>query len=185
VRGPRRACRGFAGLAGAEAGRLGPGPNAGGCRIKSDTPIRLFLHSVSAVNRVSTIQIQKVFRTLQGEKPGRSRRRFGIQSGGARGGPVPGLAGFTFPDVPALPRQFHSEGCHERRCTRSRLGERSQAIAVALAALKKGDNTVRLPLDWTGLPGKLSETFNEVVELNEAWRWNWRACASPSARKES
>ena len=40
-------------------------------------------------------------------------------------------------------------------------------LLSALTALKKGDSTVRLPLDWTGLPGKLSETFNEVVELNE------------------
>ncbi len=38
----------------------------------------------------------------------------------------------------------------------------------ALSALKKGDSSVRLPIDWTGLSGKLSETFNEVVELNEA-----------------
>ena len=41
-------------------------------------------------------------------------------------------------------------------------------LLSALTALKKGDGSIRLPLDWTGLPGKLAETFNEVVELNES-----------------
>ncbi|RYD62353.1 MAG: hybrid sensor histidine kinase/response regulator, partial [Verrucomicrobiaceae bacterium] len=36
-----------------------------------------------------------------------------------------------------------------------------------LAALKKGDFTVRLPLEWTGVAGKVADTFNGVVELNE------------------
>ena len=40
-------------------------------------------------------------------------------------------------------------------------------LLSALTALKKGDSSHRLPIEWTGLPGKLSETFNEVVELNE------------------
>jgi HAMP domain-containing protein/signal transduction histidine kinase/CheY-like chemotaxis protein len=37
----------------------------------------------------------------------------------------------------------------------------------ALTALKKGDFSVRLPLDWNGLHGKVADTFNEVVELNQ------------------
>ena len=37
----------------------------------------------------------------------------------------------------------------------------------ALTALKKGDFSVRLPLAWTGIAGKLADTFNEVIELNE------------------
>src|SRR5688572_22528416 len=41
-----------------------------------------------------------------------------------------------------------------------------RTLIGALAALKQGDSSVRLPLDWTGLPGKLAETFNEVVDLN-------------------
>jgi HAMP domain-containing protein/signal transduction histidine kinase/CheY-like chemotaxis protein len=40
-------------------------------------------------------------------------------------------------------------------------------LLSALTALKKGNASVRLPLEWTGLPGKLSEAFNEVVDLNE------------------
>ena len=40
-------------------------------------------------------------------------------------------------------------------------------LLTALMGLKKGDSSVRLPLEWTGLTGKLAETFNDVVELNE------------------
>ena len=40
-------------------------------------------------------------------------------------------------------------------------------LLTALTALKKGDFTVRLPLDWTGVAGKVADTFNEVIELNE------------------
>ena len=41
-----------------------------------------------------------------------------------------------------------------------------KVMLSALTALKKGDSSARMPLEWTGLPGKLAETFNEVVELN-------------------
>ena len=37
-------------------------------------------------------------------------------------------------------------------------------LLSALTALKKGDGSVRLPLEWTGLPGKMSDAFNEVVD---------------------
>jgi HAMP domain-containing protein/signal transduction histidine kinase/DNA-binding response OmpR family regulator len=40
-------------------------------------------------------------------------------------------------------------------------------ILEALIALKKGDASVRLPAEWTGLPGKVAEAFNDVVELNQ------------------
>ena len=42
----------------------------------------------------------------------------------------------------------------------------NRAILNALIALKQGDSSVRLPIEWTGLEGKLADTFNEVVELN-------------------
>ncbi|MBY0523126.1 MAG: HAMP domain-containing protein [Gemmataceae bacterium] len=38
----------------------------------------------------------------------------------------------------------------------------------ALIALKKGNFSVRLPVEWTGVAGKLADTFNEVIELNES-----------------
>src|SRR5205807_9053699 len=41
------------------------------------------------------------------------------------------------------------------------------ALLNALNGLKKGDFSVRLPVEWTGVAGKVADTFNEVVELNE------------------
>src|SRR6476659_7045909 len=43
----------------------------------------------------------------------------------------------------------------------------AKQLLAALTALRQGDSSVRLPVEWTGLHGKLAETFNEVVELNE------------------
>src|SRR5688572_21673132 len=40
-------------------------------------------------------------------------------------------------------------------------------LLAALVALKKGDFSVRLPLDWAGMDGKIADAFNEVIELNE------------------
>jgi HAMP domain-containing protein/signal transduction histidine kinase/CheY-like chemotaxis protein len=44
---------------------------------------------------------------------------------------------------------------------------RSATVLAALRAVRKGDATVRLPLDWPGLAGKIADAFNDVVELNE------------------
>src|SRR5215471_5734614 len=41
------------------------------------------------------------------------------------------------------------------------------ALLSALTSLKKGRRGVRLPVDWTGVAGKVADAFNEVVELNE------------------
>jgi hypothetical protein len=43
---------------------------------------------------------------------------------------------------------------------------RRQLLTV-LTQLKRGDFSARLPEYWTGLDGKIADTFNEVVELNE------------------
>ena len=40
-------------------------------------------------------------------------------------------------------------------------------LLLALKAVRKGDFTARLPENWTGLSGKVADTFNEVVEMNE------------------
>ncbi|WP_437206686.1 HAMP domain-containing protein [Planctomicrobium sp. SH664] len=37
----------------------------------------------------------------------------------------------------------------------------------ALTALKNGDFTVRLPVEWTGVAGKIADAFNEVTETNQ------------------
>ena len=43
----------------------------------------------------------------------------------------------------------------------------ARQLLSALTALSKGDSSVRLPVEWTGMQGKVAETFNDVVELNE------------------
>src|SRR6476661_3248251 len=40
-------------------------------------------------------------------------------------------------------------------------------LLAALTDLKRGRRGVRLPVEWTGVAGKVSDAFNEVVELNE------------------
>ncbi|HEX5999993.1 MAG TPA: HAMP domain-containing protein, partial [Hyphomicrobiaceae bacterium] len=40
------------------------------------------------------------------------------------------------------------------------------ALLSALHALRRGDDTVRLPLDWQGMSGRVADAFNAVVELN-------------------
>ncbi|MGE5450674.1 MAG: HAMP domain-containing protein [Acidobacteriota bacterium] len=44
--------------------------------------------------------------------------------------------------------------------------EQLTVLLTALTALKHGDATVRLPLHWTGIAGKVADVFNEVVEQN-------------------
>jgi HAMP domain-containing protein/CheY-like chemotaxis protein/signal transduction histidine kinase len=50
-------------------------------------------------------------------------------------------------------------------------GERSQpeirALLHGLQAMRAGDFSVRLPGDWTGLEGKLADTFNDIVSANQ------------------
>src|SRR5258708_7240146 len=46
-------------------------------------------------------------------------------------------------------------------------GSELTALLGALVAMKKGKWGVRLPLEWTGVAGKVADAFNDVVELNE------------------
>src|SRR6266853_3217031 len=41
-----------------------------------------------------------------------------------------------------------------------------QLLSVLLA-YKAGDFSVRLPADWTGVPGKIADAFNEIVDFNQ------------------
>ena len=43
----------------------------------------------------------------------------------------------------------------------------SSELLDAFVKLKQGDFSIRLPRDWTGVAGKVTDTFNEVVELNQ------------------
>src|ERR1051326_6712318 len=52
----------------------------------------------------------------------------------------------------------------------SRLGgERldQKQLLAALTAFKRGDFSVRLPDDWTGIAGKIADTFNDVIGMNQ------------------
>src|SRR5687768_8818800 len=40
-------------------------------------------------------------------------------------------------------------------------------LLKALLTVKKGNFAVRLPDDWVGISGKIADTFNEVVEMNQ------------------
>src|SRR6266576_2705098 len=61
--------------------------------------------------------------------------------------------------------------------TRTRLRNHSQSngneldngqLLAALMAFKRGDFSARLPEDWTGVPGKIADTFNTVIEANQS-----------------
>jgi HAMP domain-containing protein/signal transduction histidine kinase/ActR/RegA family two-component response regulator len=40
-------------------------------------------------------------------------------------------------------------------------------LLTALTAFKHGDFSARLPADWTGIVGKVADTFNDVIALNQ------------------
>lgn len=42
-----------------------------------------------------------------------------------------------------------------------------KVLLMALRQLRKGDFSVRLPLDLTGMDGEIAAAFNDVVELNQ------------------
>src|SRR5262249_2487468 len=43
-----------------------------------------------------------------------------------------------------------------------------QLLLGAAVAVRKGDPDARLPVDWTGVAGRVADAFNDVVELNAA-----------------
>src|SRR6266704_3146169 len=44
-------------------------------------------------------------------------------------------------------------------------GGYAEQLLSALLAVKKGDFNVRLPVQWTGIGGKVADTFNDVAEM--------------------
>jgi hypothetical protein len=42
----------------------------------------------------------------------------------------------------------------------------ARELLRALQAVRDGDFSVRLPGDWTGLSGKIADTFNDIVSAN-------------------
>ena len=52
----------------------------------------------------------------------------------------------------------------------TRLADGSLDVSLLLATLrayKKGDFSARMPLDWTGMAGKVADTVNDVIETNQ------------------
>ena len=47
------------------------------------------------------------------------------------------------------------------------VGNEFGQVLNALAALKRGERAVRLPSEWSGLPGKVADTFDDVASQNE------------------
>src|SRR5437868_15414409 len=43
----------------------------------------------------------------------------------------------------------------------------AKQLLTALIAFKRGDFSARLPDDWTGLAGKIADTFNNVIATNQ------------------
>src|ERR1051326_2347516 len=43
----------------------------------------------------------------------------------------------------------------------------SHALLKALIALKRGDFSVRMPVDLEGVDGKVADTLNEIIDMNE------------------
>ena len=43
----------------------------------------------------------------------------------------------------------------------------AKQLLTALAAFKRGDFSARLPDEWTGVAGKIADTFNDVVATNQ------------------
>src|ERR1700752_4658751 len=55
---------------------------------------------------------------------------------------------------------------HLRTGTPDRLDE--AVLLSVLADVKDGDFSVRMPLGWTGLAGKIADTLNDVIAANQA-----------------
>lgn len=43
----------------------------------------------------------------------------------------------------------------------------SKQLLKIVTALRRGDFSIRMPVDLVGIEGKISDTLNEVIELNE------------------
>src|SRR5438874_11780552 len=43
----------------------------------------------------------------------------------------------------------------------------TKQLLAALMAFKRGDFSARLPEDWTGVAGKIADTFNDIIATNQ------------------
>jgi HAMP domain-containing protein len=59
------------------------------------------------------------------------------------------------------------QGQASARNQSSNSGPELSVLLGALQAMRDGDFSVRLPGDWTGIEGKIADTFNEIIASNE------------------
>src|ERR1700719_3265910 len=78
-----------------------------------------------------------------------------LKSGSIKGGATPTAKAGTHLGV-GKSNGAHSNGTGELA-----------AILASLQTMRDGDFSVRLPGAWTGLPGKIADTFNEIVAANQ------------------
>jgi HAMP domain-containing protein/signal transduction histidine kinase/CheY-like chemotaxis protein len=69
--------------------------------------------------------------------------------------------------VPPSPQQDSVMAKPRRKVRPEPAANTIRALLNALATLKSGDFSVRLPSDWVGMAGKVADTFNEVAALNQ------------------
>ena len=78
--------------------------------------------------------------------------------------------GTDFGSAPGpFPSSVFRQGCRTCQFSTNTLSTQPQLTDLldALTACVKGKRGVRLPIDWTGVAGKVADAFNDVVELNE------------------
>jgi hypothetical protein len=65
-------------------------------------------------------------------------------------------------------RKNGNQGTTSQSTTSDRSGSDDLALILAsLQTMRKGDFSVRLPVAWTGIQGKIADTFNDIVAANE------------------
>src|SRR5215469_356123 len=70
-------------------------------------------------------------------------------------------------DPKGLPSNGTGQGLTHETTTGHTDSAYMAAILLCLQTMKDGDFSVRLPGSWTGLPGKIADTFNEIVVANQ------------------
>src|SRR5437867_591375 len=65
------------------------------------------------------------------------------------------------------PERAHAEKARRRRTERNGVPQCDVSLLLkAMLSARAGDFSVRLPSNWTGVEGKLADTFNEMMDTN-------------------
>ena len=75
---------------------------------------------------------------------------------------IAGMTAIAKDEAPKLPRPKHN-GNGRSDAVPAELA----AILASLQTMRDGDFSVRLPGHWVGVPGKIADTFNEIVAANQ------------------